>query len=57
LVNDYDLIVHEDLKITNMVRRPKPRPGEDGAYEPTGHRPRPVLTGPFLTRGGVSCCR
>jgi len=23
LVNDYDLIVHEDLKIVNMVRRPK----------------------------------
>ncbi|HEY5025637.1 MAG TPA: transposase [Acidimicrobiales bacterium] len=36
LVNRYDLIVHEDLKIANMVRRPLPRQGEDGAYEPNG---------------------
>jgi putative transposase len=36
LVNGYDLIVFEDLKITNMVRRPKPKKGEDGIYEPNG---------------------
>jgi putative transposase len=36
LVNSYDLIVHEDLKITNMVRRPQPRRGDDGTYEPNG---------------------
>jgi putative transposase len=36
LVNGYDLIVFEDLKITNMVRRPKPKKGEDGTYEPNG---------------------
>jgi len=36
LVNAYDLIVHEDLKITNMVRRPRPRKAEDGTYEPNG---------------------
>jgi putative transposase len=36
LVNRYDLIVHEDLKIPNMVRRPKPRQAEDGTYEPNG---------------------
>jgi putative transposase len=36
LVNSYDLIVHEDLKITNMVRRPRPRKGDDGTYEPNG---------------------
>jgi putative transposase len=34
LVNSYDIIVHEDLKITNMVRRPRPRKGNDGTYEP-----------------------
>jgi putative transposase len=36
LVNDYDLIVHEDLKITNMVRKPRPRPKETGSFEPNG---------------------
>jgi putative transposase len=36
LVNDYDLIVCEDLKVSNMVRRPKPRPNEEGSFDPNG---------------------
>jgi putative transposase len=36
LVNDYDLIVLEDLKVVSMVRRPKPRPLPDGTFEPNG---------------------
>jgi putative transposase len=36
LVNDYDLIVHEHLAISNLVRRPKPRPDGTGGYEPNG---------------------
>jgi putative transposase len=36
LVRAYDAIVHEDLKITNMTRRPKPRPDGNGGYEPNG---------------------
>jgi putative transposase len=36
LVRDYDVIAHEDLKIANMTRRPKPRPVGDGSYEPNG---------------------
>ena len=36
LVNHNDLIVHEDLKITNMVRRPKPRKAEGDTYMPNG---------------------
>jgi putative transposase len=36
LVDDYDLIVHEDLQITNMVRRPKPKPADDGSHLPNG---------------------
>jgi putative transposase len=36
LVNDHDLIVYEDLKIKNMTRRPKPRPDQQGGYEPNG---------------------
>ncbi len=36
LVNDYDLIVHEDLKIAKMVRRPKTKAADDGSYLPNG---------------------
>ena len=36
LVRDYDVIVREDLKITNMTARPKPRPDGNGDYEPNG---------------------
>jgi putative transposase len=38
LVNDYDLIVVEDLRVKNMVRKPKPKPDPDqpGAYLPNG---------------------
>jgi putative transposase len=36
LVRDYDVIVHEALKIANMTRRPKPRPAGDGSFEPNG---------------------
>jgi putative transposase len=45
IVNDYDLIVHEDLKITNMVRAPKgrPDPEQPGAYLPNGARAKAGL--------------
>ena len=36
LVNDYDLIVHEQLAIANLVRRPRPRPDRAGGYAPNG---------------------
>lgn len=36
LVRDHDVIVHEALQVANMTRRPKPRPGEDGTFEPNG---------------------
>lgn len=38
LINDYDLLVLEDLKIKNMVRRPKakPHPETPGAFLPNG---------------------
>jgi putative transposase len=36
LVRDYDLIVHEDLQIANMTRRPKPRPDGSGGHQPNG---------------------
>jgi putative transposase len=36
LVRDYDVIVHEDLKVKNMTARPKPRPDGNGGHEPNG---------------------
>jgi putative transposase len=36
LVNGYDLIVHENLHVENLVRRPKPRPDGQGGYAPNG---------------------
>jgi putative transposase len=36
LVDDYDRIVLEDLKVASMVRRPRPRPGPEGSFEPNG---------------------
>lgn len=38
LVRDHDLIVHEDLKVVNMTRRPTPRPANDGTFRPNGAR-------------------
>ena len=36
MVRDHDMIVHEDLRITNMTRRPKPRPDGRGGHESNG---------------------
>lgn len=38
LVRDFDVIAHEDLRITNMVRAPKPKPDPEapGAFLPNG---------------------
>jgi putative transposase len=38
LVRAYDLIAHEDLRITNMLRAPKPKPDPDepGGFLPNG---------------------
>ncbi len=36
LVDNYDLIVHEALPVSNLVRRPRPRPDATGGYDPNG---------------------
>ncbi|EHB45910.1 transposase, IS605 OrfB family [Mycolicibacterium rhodesiae JS60] len=45
LVARYDLLVVEDLKITNMLRRPKPKPHPDnpGQFLPNGARAKTGL--------------
>jgi putative transposase len=50
LVRDYDLIAIEDLRITNMTKRPKPRPDENrpGAFLPNGARAKAALNRAIL---------
>lgn len=36
LLRDFDIIIHEDLSIGNMCRRPKPKQDENGKYLPNG---------------------
>jgi putative transposase len=51
LVNRYDTIVHEDLKIENMVRRPKPVPNGEGGFEPNGAAAKAGLNREILAAG------
>lgn len=60
LASAYDLIAVEDLRVPNMVRRPRPKPDEanTGAFLPNGARAKAALNkailasvwGRFLTR-------
>jgi putative transposase len=36
LVRDYDAIVHEDLQLSNMTGRLKPRPEGSSGHQPNG---------------------
>ncbi len=51
LVNGYDTIVIEDLRIANMVRRPVPRPNEQGGYDPNGAAAKAALNRSILDAG------
>lgn len=51
LVQDHDVIVHEALQITNMTRRPKPRPAGDGSWEPNGAAAKAGLSKSILDAG------
>jgi len=51
LVREHDLIVHEDLNIAGMTRRPKPRAAEDGGFEPNGAAAKAGLNKSILDAG------
>ena len=51
LVARYDVIVHEDLAITNMTRRPAARPNLDGGYDPNGAAAKSGLNREILAAG------
>lgn len=51
LVRVNDVIVHEDLRMANMTRRPRPRPAADGTYEPNGATAKSGLNKAILDAG------
>ena len=51
LVDDYALIVHEDLQIPNMVRRPQPLPNTEGGFDPNGAAAKVALNREILAAG------
>jgi putative transposase len=51
LVNANDLIVHEQLQIANMVRRPVPRPNDEGGFDPNGAAAKAALNREILAAG------
>lgn len=51
LVDDYDVIAVEDLRITNMTKRPKPRPDAKGGHAPNGAAAKAGLNKSILDAG------
>jgi putative transposase len=51
LIDDNDVIVHEDLKIANMVRRPTPRPNDGGGFDPNRAAAKAALNREILAAG------
>jgi len=51
LVDRYDLIVHEDLAIANLTRRPAPRPNGEGGFDPNGAAAKAGLNREILGAG------
>jgi putative transposase len=51
LVNRYGLIVHEQLQIDNLVRRPKPHPNDEGGFDPNGAAAKSGLNREILAAG------
>jgi putative transposase len=51
LVDHYDILVMEDLRITNMTRRPTPRPNSEGGHDPNGAAAKAGLNRSILDAG------
>ena len=50
-MDDYDLIVHEDLSVANLTRRPQPIPNDSGGYDPNGAAAKAGLNREILSAG------
>jgi putative transposase len=57
LINRYDLIVHEDLRVPNLVRRPAPRPNDHRGHDPNGAAAKAGLNREILAAGGGQLLR
>jgi putative transposase len=51
LVRAYDLIAHEELQVTNMTTRPRPRPDPNGGHQPNGAAAKAGLNKSILDAG------
>jgi putative transposase len=51
LVDDHDLIVIEDLRISYLTRRPRPRADGAGGYAPNGSAAKAGLNKSILDAG------
>lgn len=51
LVNGYDTVVIEDLRIAAMIRRPAPRPNCQGGHDPNGAAAKAALNRSILDAG------
>ncbi|MGH9009307.1 MAG: RNA-guided endonuclease InsQ/TnpB family protein [Acidimicrobiia bacterium] len=51
LVDGYDKIVIEDLRVASMTRRPRPRPGGKGGHDPNGAAAKAALNRSILDAG------
>ncbi len=60
LVNQYQVIVFEDIKVSNLVRKPKAKQDEEGKYLPNGAAAKGGLNKSILDAGWgmfVSMCK
>lgn len=51
LVDEFDVIVLEDLRTLNMVRKPKPRLNDEGGFDPNGAAAKAGLNKSILDAG------
>ncbi|MEU8403800.1 transposase [Nonomuraea sp. NPDC048892] len=51
LIRDYDMIVHEDLRIANMTKSPAPKPDGEGGYLPNRAAAKAGLNKSILDAG------
>ncbi|MFB9474472.1 RNA-guided endonuclease InsQ/TnpB family protein [Nonomuraea salmonea] len=51
LIRDYDMIVHEDLRITNMTKSPAPKPDGEGGFLPNRAAAKAGLNKSILDAG------
>jgi putative transposase len=51
LIRTHDLIVHEELQVTNMTARPGPRPDGGGGHQPNGAAAKAGLNKSILDAG------